>query len=88
VGAPGGTVAIVGVTDIDARATFLPQEIFFKELTIVGSREFTHGADRSLRWLSRLDLEPLITHTFPLSNVNAAIDLALSGQAGKILLEP
>jgi 2-desacetyl-2-hydroxyethyl bacteriochlorophyllide A dehydrogenase len=88
VAAPGGTVAIVGVTDIDARATFQPQEVFFKELTIVGSREFTHGADRSLRWLSRLDLEPLITHTFPLAEVNAAIDLALSGQAGKILLEP
>jgi threonine dehydrogenase-like Zn-dependent dehydrogenase len=86
--APGGTVAIVGVTDLDARATFAPQELFFKELTIVGSRESTHAADRSLRWLGKLDLAPLITHTFPLSDVQSALDLALSGQAGKVLLEP
>jgi (R,R)-butanediol dehydrogenase / meso-butanediol dehydrogenase / diacetyl reductase len=86
--APGGTVAIVGVTDLDARATFAPQELFFKELTIVSSRESTHAADRSLRWLGKLDVEPLITHTFALSDMQTALDLALSGQAGKVLLEP
>jgi 2-desacetyl-2-hydroxyethyl bacteriochlorophyllide A dehydrogenase len=86
--APGGTVAIVGVTDRSAKAALAPQELFFKELTIVGSRESSHAADRSLRWLGKLDLTPLITHTFPLSEVQTALDLALSGQAGKVLLEP
>jgi 2-desacetyl-2-hydroxyethyl bacteriochlorophyllide A dehydrogenase len=88
IAAPGGTVAIVGVTDLTAQATFLPQEVFWKELTIIGSREYTHGTDRALRWLSRLDLDPLITHQFPLSDVHAAIDLAIRGQAGKVLLKP
>jgi 2-desacetyl-2-hydroxyethyl bacteriochlorophyllide A dehydrogenase len=86
--APGGRVVIVGVTDRDAEAGFRPQEIFWKELMIIGSREWTNGADRALRWLSRLDLEPIITHTFPLAEAQAAIDLALTGQAGKILLQP
>jgi 2-desacetyl-2-hydroxyethyl bacteriochlorophyllide A dehydrogenase len=88
VAAPGGTAAIVGVTDLAAQASFAPQAVFFKELTIIGSREQTHAADRALRWLSKLDLAPLITHTFPLRDVQAAIDLALSGQAGKVLLQP
>ncbi|MCC6626347.1 MAG: alcohol dehydrogenase catalytic domain-containing protein [Chloroflexi bacterium] len=86
--APGGTLAIVGVTDLDVVATFTPQEVFFKEMTIVGAREFTGGADRALRWLSRLDLTPLITHTLPLAEVQRGIDLARSGQAGKVLLIP
>lgn len=86
--APGGRVVIVGVTDRDAEARFQPQTVFWKELTIIGSREWTNGADRALRWLGRLDFAPLITHTFPLAEVQAAIDLALTGNAGKVLLEP
>ncbi len=86
--APGGRVVIVGVTDRDAEARFRPQDIFWKELTIIGSREWTHGTVPALRWLSRLDLEPIITHEFPLAEVQTAIDLALTGQAGKVLLHP
>jgi 2-desacetyl-2-hydroxyethyl bacteriochlorophyllide A dehydrogenase len=86
--APGGTVVIAGVADRDARAGFYPQEIFFKELTIRGTKGVTHGVDRALRWLSKLDLAPLITHTFPLAGFQQAVDLALAGQAGKVLLTP
>lgn len=86
--APGGMVLIAGVADRDARAAFHPQEIFFKELTIRGTKGVTEGIDRALRWLSRLDLAPLITHTFPLAQAQAAVDLALAGQAGKVLLRP
>jgi threonine 3-dehydrogenase len=86
--APGGTVVIAGVADKDARASFYPQEIFFKELTLRGTKGVTHGVDRALRWLSALDLSPLITHTFPLADYQPAVDLALAGQAGKVLLSP
>jgi L-iditol 2-dehydrogenase len=88
VAAPGGTVVIVGVADREARASFLPQELFWKELTIRASRESTYGAERAIRWLSRLDFEPIITHVFPLEQVTQAIALARSGAAGKILLQP
>lgn len=86
--APGGTVVVVGVADRDARAGFSPQELFFKELTIRGTKGITFAVDRALRWLGRLDLEPLITHEFPLAETQAAVDLSLRGEAGKILLYP
>jgi (R,R)-butanediol dehydrogenase/meso-butanediol dehydrogenase/diacetyl reductase len=86
--APGGTVVIAGVADRDAVAGFHPQELFFKELTIRGTKGVTNGVDRALRWLGRRDLAPLITHTFSLPRVQEAVDLALAGQAGKILLRP
>jgi 2-desacetyl-2-hydroxyethyl bacteriochlorophyllide A dehydrogenase len=86
--APGGMVLIAGVADKDASAAFHPQEIFFKELTIRGTKGVTYGVDRALRWLSALDLDPLITHTFPLPDYQHAVDLALAGQAGKVLLKP
>jgi 2-desacetyl-2-hydroxyethyl bacteriochlorophyllide A dehydrogenase len=88
VAAPGGTVVIVGVADRDARASFNPQEVFFKELTIRGTKGVTHGVDRAIRWLSRLDFDPIITHTFPLAQARDAVELALGGAAGKVLLEP
>jgi threonine 3-dehydrogenase len=86
--APGGMLLIAGVADRDARASFYPQEVFFKELTIRGTKGVTYGIDRALRWLSKLDLAQLITHTFPLDQAQAAVDLALAGQAGKVLLRP
>ena len=86
--APGGTVVIVGVTDRDARATFAPQEVFFKELTIRGTKGIAYAVDRAIRLLSQLDLEPLLTHEFPLAEVQAAVDLSLRGEAGKVLLYP
>ena len=86
--APGGTIVIVGVADRDARASFLPQEVFFKELTIRGTKGVTHGVDRAIRWLSRLDLEPLLTHTFPLAEVGEAMEYARSGRGVKVLVAP
>jgi threonine 3-dehydrogenase len=86
--APGGTVVIVGVADRAAQASFNPQELFFKELTIRGTKGIAYAVDRAIRWLSRLDLEPLLTHKFPLAEVQAAVDLSLRGEAGKVLLYP
>lgn len=86
--APGGTVLVVGVADQDAMAQFKPQEMFFKELTIRGTKGVTHGIDRALRWLGKLDLDPIITHTFPLADAREAFELSLAGDAGKVLLKP
>jgi 2-desacetyl-2-hydroxyethyl bacteriochlorophyllide A dehydrogenase len=88
VAAPGGTVVVVGVADRDAVASFKPQELFFKELTIRGTKGVTWGVDRALRWLGRLDLEPLITHELPLLEARQAVELALSGDSGKVVLRP
>lgn len=86
--APGGTVLVAGVADRDQVAGFKPQDLFFKELTIRGTKGVTHGVDRALRWLGRLDLEPLITHTLPLTRAQEAVELALTGDSGKVVLVP
>jgi len=88
VAAPGGTVVIVGVTDAAAQATFPAQEIFHRELTIRGTRGPTFAVERAIRWLATLDFAPIITHSFPLAQVTEAMELGLSGSAGKILLVP
>src|SRR5262249_49970690 len=86
--APGSTVLIAGVADRDEQASFRPQELFFKELTIRGTKGVTWGVDRALRWLGRLDLEPLITHTLPLARAQEAVELALHADSGKVMLAP
>jgi 2-desacetyl-2-hydroxyethyl bacteriochlorophyllide A dehydrogenase len=88
VAAPGATVVVVGVADAAAQASLTPQDLFFRELTIRGTKGPTFAVERAIRWLSRLDLSPLLTHEFPLTEVDAAMRLGLSGDAGKILLHP
>jgi 2-desacetyl-2-hydroxyethyl bacteriochlorophyllide A dehydrogenase len=86
--APGATVVVVGVTDAAAQISFPGQELFHRELTIRGTRGPTFAVERAIRWLATLDFSPIITHTFPLSEVNEAIEIGLRGEAGKILLVP
>ena len=88
VAAPGSTVVIIGVTDVDAQAAFRPQDMFFRELTIRGTKGPTFAVERAIRWLATLDVGSVVTHTFPLLQATEAIELGLSGNAGKILLEP
>lgn len=88
VAAPGATVVVVGVTDAAAQVCFPGQHLFHRELTIKGTRGPTFAVERAIRWLATLDLEPILTHTFPVARVQDAIDLGLSGEAGKILLVP
>lgn len=88
IAAPGATIVIIGVTDQTAQAAFAPQEMFHRELTIRGTRGPTFAVERAIRWLSVLDFAPVITHTFPVAQAVAAIELGLTGEAGKILLQP
>ncbi len=88
VAAPGGTVVVVGVTDAAAQLTMPGQELFHRELTIRGTRGPTFAVPRAIRWLATLDFEPIITHAFPVGRAVEAIELGLTGNAGKILLKP
>jgi 2-desacetyl-2-hydroxyethyl bacteriochlorophyllide A dehydrogenase len=88
VAAPGATVVIVGVADAEHRVSFPAQDLFFKELNLRGTKGPTFAVERAIRWLQKLDFEPVITHSFPVTMANEAIQLGLSGDAGKILLTP
>jgi threonine 3-dehydrogenase len=69
----------------------LPKEIIFKGLTIygvVGRRmyETWHQMTRFLR-AGEFDPSPVITHRFPMGEVDAAIAAIKSGEAGKVIFE-
>ena len=85
--APGGTVVIAGVADQDALVQVSPAGVFYRELTIRGTKGITHGMDRALRWLGAMDVEPLLTHTFPLARAADAVELSLTGGCGKVLIQ-
>jgi len=84
----GGTVVVVGVANPTARAQVSPHSIFAKELTIVGAWGVETTFTRAMELLLRLDPRELITERFSLNDVEAAVELARRGDAGKVLLAP
>ena len=66
------------------------EEIFQKELTIVGSiiNPDTHGRAVALINSNAIQLEPLITHLFPLDQLEQAILAQQSSESIKVIVEP
>jgi 2-desacetyl-2-hydroxyethyl bacteriochlorophyllide A dehydrogenase len=83
-----GTVVIVGVSDPAARLEVSPFDIYLRELTIKGCFTRRLTFDRGLHWLTRLNLDPIITHVFALDDVNEAMECARTGKGAKVLLTP
>ena len=83
-----GTVVIVGVANPAARLEISPFDIYLRELTIRGCFTRRLTFDRGLHWLAKLNLDPIITHTFPLAEVGEAMDYARSGRGAKVLVAP
>lgn len=86
----GGTVVIVGVNPTSARLELPLYRFHRRNLTLRGSYG-AHGSGdfrAAVNWLGELSLRPIISHRFALSDVGAAFDLARSGQALKILVNP
>ena len=83
-----GTIVVVGVTDPAATLSISPYEIFQRELTIRGCFTRRLSFDRAMHWLSTLDLDPIVTHVFPLVDVGPAMEDARQGAGGKVLLAP
>ena len=86
---PDGTCVLVGVPNEKVTIYTLP--IHFNKV-LTGS----HGGDSSphidiprivrLNQAGRLSFDGIITHEFPLGEINAAIDVVRSGTAGRVLL--
>jgi threonine 3-dehydrogenase len=86
----GGRIQMLGIPtkpiEID-----LPKEIIFKGLTIygvVGRRMYETWIEMT-RFLrsGEFDPMPVITHCFPMADVDAAIAAIKSGEAGKVIFE-
>ncbi len=66
------------------------EEVFHKELTIMGSiiNPDTHGRAAALINNKVIQLEPLITHSYPVDQVEQAILMQQSAESIKVIVEP
>ena len=84
----GGKVALLGIPPGEMAIDW--NEVIFKGLFIKGiyGREmFETWYKMSSMLQSGLNLDPIITHRFPIDDYQAAFDLMESGQSGKVILD-
>lgn len=86
--APGGAVVVLGVAPHAATSPIRPYRLFEREVTVTGAFGPEAAFERALGLLATLELEPLITHVLSLDDVRRAVDIAASGDCGKVLLAP
>ncbi|MEM5779620.1 MAG: zinc-dependent alcohol dehydrogenase family protein [Lawsonibacter sp.] len=86
----GTTVLLFAVHPVDEGSEISPFDIYNKELTIVGSmiNPDTHGRAVALINSGRLQLEPLLTHSFPIVELEQAILTQMGRESIKVLVEP
>lgn len=98
-GAPGVIADIILQARPGARISIValhraPQPIDFsifmaKQLTMAGSMAYPDDYSATVRALSEIDLSPLITHRFPLQEIDEAIAVARDPErAGKVIVHP
>ena len=84
----GGKVSILGIPSADTNIDW--NQVIFKMLTLKG----IYGREMFETWYkmgamlqSGLNLEPIITHRFPVSQYKEAFEIMASGRSGKIVLD-
>lgn len=81
-------ILFFGVVPPGQNITLSPNTIFLKELKIIGSRINPFVHHRAIELLKRLDVADLITHRFPLSKANEAINNAKNAIGLKTCIKP
>jgi 2-desacetyl-2-hydroxyethyl bacteriochlorophyllide A dehydrogenase len=86
----GGVVEFFGVCSMGEKISVEPNQVYFKELTIVGSYVNPHTFDRSIAMLQsgkvRVDMFQL--NTFPLDGVHEALRYQREGKTIKSIIQP
>jgi L-iditol 2-dehydrogenase len=86
--ARGARILAFGVAAPDAEASLKPNEIYTKELTILGTAINPYTHLRAVALLQRLPLHEINIATFPLDKAEAALAAARAGESDKIQLVP
>ncbi len=75
---PRGKVWVFGVCPPGARATFVPYDVFRKDLSIVGSFAVCRTFQESIALIQNgmVQVEPLISHRLPLERFQEGLELA------------
>jgi 2-desacetyl-2-hydroxyethyl bacteriochlorophyllide A dehydrogenase len=84
----GGQVLAVGVARPDFRWEISPFEVLFRQIAIQGVFWSPYSFPRTLSLISKLDVEPLVTHTFHFQEIQKALAVQRKGEGIKVLLEP
>jgi 2-desacetyl-2-hydroxyethyl bacteriochlorophyllide A dehydrogenase len=86
----GGTILQFGMVSPNEAIDISPYDVYYRELTITGSfvNPFTHARAVELLASKRVNVLPLITHRFPLSQADKALDMFGAPGSVKILLFP
>lgn len=84
----GGTILFFGVVPPSHTIDVSPNDIFKRELTIVGSAINPYSHHRAIQLLDKLNLEELITHRFHLEDIEKAFDVARQGIGIKVAIHP
>ena len=86
---PGGRVVIAGIPS-ETRSSFIAGTARRKGLTLVLARRMGHVYPRAIALVAsgRVDVRSLVTHRYPLAQVNAAYDAAVRRLGHKVIVEP
>jgi threonine 3-dehydrogenase len=88
---PGGGLSLLGIPSKDIEID-LANDIVFKGIRVygvVGRRIYdTWNQVKELVDQDLLNFETIITHTFPMSEIDSAMELMGSGNCGKIVIDP
>ncbi|NLJ24541.1 MAG: zinc-dependent alcohol dehydrogenase family protein [Firmicutes bacterium] len=86
----GASIVWFGVSPQGLQAAIEPHEVFRKELRISGSfiNPHTHARAVKLVGTGVVRVEPLISHRFPLKDIEEALKVHASGGASKVMIMP
>lgn len=86
----GGTVEFFGVCPIGEKILIEPNQVYFKELTIVGSYVNPNTFSRAIALLDsgKVRVDNFHTTTFPLEEVHKALAFQREGKTIKSIIEP
>ena len=87
-----GTINLFGgLPSVEPKVSFSSNDIHYKEASITGSHGSTPKQHaQALKMISdgSINLNPLITHSFKLADIEEAYQLAMSGRCLKIVIKP
>jgi 2-desacetyl-2-hydroxyethyl bacteriochlorophyllide A dehydrogenase len=88
--APGGSFMVFGVASPDARVSISPFLIYQREITVVGSMAILHTFQPAVEIVAAHAerFQPLLTHTFELSEFDTALATLSQSNAVKVTIGP
>ena len=86
----GGTVLLFSVPKAGATYGLSMENVYKKELKICGSfiNPDTHSRAASLISYGKIQLEPILTHSYPVDRLEDAIRMQMSAESIKVIVEP